>query len=406
VVFSGPGTAVITARSGASTATVSLTALQREFIGGASGSISSGMDATCGLLPLGKTFCFGVAPVIGIAKDTTCFGDIPEGDPRACTLIPLQIANNLQLSSLAVGDSVACGLDPQNRAFCWGDQSYGQVGNGISKAGTPSLPVPVRGPLGQAETFTKITAGHAHACGLNTAGIAYCWGLDSAYQLGGSDRIVANSSTPIPVHPSMAFTAIAAGRNHTCGVRSGDGAAVCWGNNLYGQLGRGTAGDSSDVPTPVVGNVAFTRISTLRDFTCALSTVGTIYCWGDNRSGRWAATTADSVPTPMQIPGTGYTSVSVGWNHACALNAAGGAVCWGSNAFAQLGNNVLSGGNSSTPITVAGALTFSAISTGSRTTCGLTATGAYCWGSTLYGAAGGQLQALKIGAPAKTATPQ
>jgi hypothetical protein len=121
VVFSAPGTAVITAASGTATATVSLAALKREFIGGGLGSIASGDDATCGLLPLGKTFCFGKAPVIGIAKDTVCFGDASKGKTVACTLIPMQIAGQLQLTSVAAGDNVACGLNAQGKAYCWGD---------------------------------------------------------------------------------------------------------------------------------------------------------------------------------------------------------------------------------------------------------------------------------------------
>lgn len=406
VVFSGPGTAVITARSGTATATVTLTALKREFIGGASGSIATGDDATCGLLPLGKTFCFGKAPVIGVAKDTTCFG-ASAGPATPCTLIPLQIAGQLQLTLVAAGDNVACGLNAQGKAYCWGDNSFGQVGNGRATPGTSALPSAVTGPLTSAATFSKIAAGTNHVCALTAASVAYCWGADAAFQLGNGDGLRVNSSTPIPVGGGTSFSAIAAGRAHTCAIRSGDGVAMCWGDNARGQLGRGTFGDSLDAPAPVLGGVAFSQISAKGDFTCALSTTGSIYCWGDDRRGQTgqAPDSLGMTTTPAAIAGAGFATLSAGWSHACALTGAGGAMCWGDNTFGQLGNGTWNSNLNTVPTAVAG-LTFSAISAGSRSTCAVATDGAYCWGSSVYGATGSQVQALKVLTPSKTATPQ
>jgi alpha-tubulin suppressor-like RCC1 family protein len=246
-------------------------------------------------------------------------------------------------------------------------------------------------------------------CALTSTGAAYCWGADSSYQLGTGDNLKINSSTPIPVARGLiSFSAIAAGRSHTCGIRSGDGAALCWGDNKNGQLGRGTI-DSipHDDALPVAGGVAFSQISTKGDFTCGLATAGTIYCWGIDSVGQTGqipdATFA--TPTPAQVSGTGFTTVSVGWSHACALTGAGAAKCWGDDTYEQLGNGLTIGGGPA-PSDVAGALSFSAISAGSRSTCAVAADGAYCWGSSVYGATGNQLQALKVWAPSKTATPQ
>jgi alpha-tubulin suppressor-like RCC1 family protein len=406
VVFSGPGTAVITARSGTATATVSLTAQRREFVGASTGSIVSGQDATCGLLPLGKTFCFGVAPVIGVAKDTSCFGDTG-GSPSPCTLIPLQIAGQLQLTTLTAGDNVACGLDAQNRAYCWGDNSAGQIGNGVAAPGTSSLPHLVTGPRSAVATFTKIAAGRNHVCALSSTGVAYCWGADASNQLGNGDGLAINSSTPIPVGGGFTYSAIAAGRAHSCGIRSADGVAVCWGSNARGQLGRGTIGSAADTPAPVSSTVAFSQISTKGDFTCALSTSGSIYCWGANFAGETGQTpdTTFSTPVPTAISGSGYSAVTAGWSHACALSGSAAASCWGANAFGQLGNGTWNTSANPTPSAING-FTFSAISAGSRSTCAVAADGAYCWGSSVYGATGNQIQALKVLAPSKTATPQ
>jgi hypothetical protein len=215
VVFTAPGAATITATSDGATATVDVTALARQFIGGSSAALSSGLDATCGLLPLGRAFCFGRAPILGLARDTLCFGRFGEwdGGPAACALEPLPIAPSVQFTTLAMGDSVACGLSAGGSTYCWGDQTYGQIGNGVSADGTPALPTVVGG----GHTFTQIAAGGAHACGIASDG-AWCWGKDEAFQLGGGDVLAVNSSTPIPVRQGVTFVSITAGRDNTCGL--------------------------------------------------------------------------------------------------------------------------------------------------------------------------------------------
>jgi alpha-tubulin suppressor-like RCC1 family protein len=415
VVFTAAGTATITATTGTSTANVSLTALARDFVGGSALALATGQDATCGLAPLGRTFCFGKAPLIGIARDTLCFDQSASGASTAspCTLVGLQIASSVQLTALAVGDSVACGIATGGSLYCWGDQTYGAVGNGVSKPGTSALPVPVTGPLAQAATFTQVIAGSAHACGLVAGGQAYCWGKDASLQLGGGDGIIANSSTPIPIFPSYGYTfrALAAGRGHTCGIRS-DGATLCWGDNVRGQLGRGTFGDTTDTPVRIVGDPGFTQISARGDNTCGITAGGTLYCWGANESGQTGQPSSPRVTVPTQVAGAGYTYVTVGgldssqtFNavaHACALQGTN-AVCWGSNVYGQLGRSGLTSVGTSTPAAVAGGHAFTAITAGTRTVCASAADGVYCWGSSIFGATGSQVQALAITTPTRVA---
>jgi alpha-tubulin suppressor-like RCC1 family protein len=410
VTFNAPGSATITARSGDAVGTVTLTALAREFIGGGQNTISSGLDATCGLLPLGRTYCFGRAPLIGVSRDTTCFDN--NSNPRVgCTLIPLQIAGQLQFTAISVGDSVACGLNAQGRAYCWGGNKYGQIGGGISVAGTSLLPTPVTGPLNAALTFSQITAGTVHACGLISTGAAYCWGQDSTFQLGGGDNFIVNSTTPIPVAGNGSYRQIVAGRGHTCAIRSGDNAAVCWGDNSVGQLGLGAIGPALDVPM-IVSSLSFVQLSARGDNTCGVVAGGSLYCWGANQSGQTGqAASLLPVVTPTRVAGGGYTAVSVGGtdfsngtaSHACAL-AAGTVLCWGANNFAQLGRGSI-GDPSSVP-TAVGTRTYNAITAGTRTSCATAADGMYCWGSAILGAAGNQIQALTVGSPQRVAPPQ
>ncbi|HEX7981629.1 MAG TPA: Ig-like domain-containing protein [Gemmatimonadaceae bacterium] len=415
VVFTAPGTAIITATSGPASANVTLTALPRDFIGGSSFALATGQDATCGLAPLGRTFCFGKAPLIGVARDTVCFDQSASGASSSapCTLIGLQIAASVQFTALAVGDAVACGVVAGGSLYCWGDQTYGAVGNGVSKPGTSALPVPVTGPLTQAATFTQVIAGSSHVCALTTGGQAYCWGKDISLQLGGGDSSRTNASTPIPVYPNYEFTfrALAAGRGHTCGIRS-DGVTLCWGDNFSGQLGRGTFGDTTDAPVAIVGDPGFTQISARGDNTCGITAAGALYCWGANESGQTGQAPSLRVTVPTQVAGAGYTAVAVGGRdatetfgaigHVCALQGSA-AVCWGSNVYGQLGRGGLTSVASSSPAPVAGGHAFTSITAGTRTACGMAADGVYCWGSTIFGATGNQIQAVGITTPRRVA---
>jgi len=304
---------------------------------------------------------------------------------------------------VALGDSVACGLAAGGAVYCWGDQTYGQVGNGIAQKGTPALPSRVTGPLAAAATFTQVAAGATHACGLIANGSALCWGRDSTYQLGGGDNFAINSSTPIPAAPGRTFKAITAGRGHTCGLTT-TGAAVCWGDNGKGQLGRGTVGGTSDVAQAVTGSIVFTQLSTYRDNTCGVATGGTVYCWGANDSSQTGQAPSAAIATPSAVTGTGYTYVAVGGNHACALTATG-ISCWGANSYGQLGRGTLSGATP-TPAPVSGTRTYSALSAGARTSCAVAVDGAYCWGSSVYGATGSQVQAITVPIPTRTEPPQ
>jgi alpha-tubulin suppressor-like RCC1 family protein len=94
--------------------------------------------------------------------------------------------------------------------------------------------------------LSDVTPGAAHSCALDDEGRAFCWGDNSAGQLGlpPGDAELA----PVATHPSLRFRSLGLGGRFTCGVTLDD-AVLCWGDNALGQLGR--AGESSHEPTPV-----------------------------------------------------------------------------------------------------------------------------------------------------------
>jgi alpha-tubulin suppressor-like RCC1 family protein len=406
VLFTRTGQVRVDVIAAGKTIPVNATMQPRDFVAAVALSapagaltIGAGGDATCGLLPLGRGYCFGRGTLLGAARDTSCFDDRTNGRVP-CTLVPLPIAGKLTLTSISVGETVACGTATDGRAYCWGNQESGQLGNGNSTGGTSQAPSLVAGT-----PFSRVTAGGRHACGIfgGPPGLAYCWGNDSLSQLGNSDGLPLNSSTPVPVGGGLTFTQIAAGRFHTCGLRA-DGTAYCWGDNTRGQVGAGPIGPN-DFPTQVPGR--YTQITTGALHTCALTNTGGVYCWGANEWGQLGLDNTDDAFDPQAVaPGLAFRSISAGGAATCGVTTAGAAYCWGRNDYGQIGNGVV-GGSVLAPTPVAGGHTdFVTITVGTRHACAVAPDGAYCWGSNVLGALGNELQAIIQTAPTKTAVPR
>jgi hypothetical protein len=192
------------------------------------------------------------------------------------------------------GDGFSCAITADSDAYCWGLNTAGQLGDGTTI--DRSSPVAVSG--GMRFLSSTIAVGAGHACALVSDGSAYCWGRNDFGQLG--DGTTVSRSTPVTVSGGIHFTSLAAGGQHTCGVTSA-GAAYCWGANVYGQLGSGAVFPSSATPVKVAGSNVFASISAGGGHTCALTTTSVAYCWGLNADGQLGDGTRvnRSVPTPV-----------------------------------------------------------------------------------------------------------
>jgi alpha-tubulin suppressor-like RCC1 family protein len=183
------------------------------------------------------------------------------------------------------------------------------------------------------EDFVSITAGSHHTCATRNNGNTYCWGLNNVGQVGTSSSATCSGVACVN-RPRFVMTAskVDAGHDHTCALDA-SGAAHCWGNSNYGQLGNGNYGYQTQ-PIPVAGGRVFTSISAGQYSTCGTSTAG-MFCWGVIMNG-WSG-----VPLPSLVFAfNGYQNVNVGYNHACAIYVVGSwreADCWGNNAYGQVG---------------------------------------------------------------------
>lgn len=229
--------------------------------------------------------------------------------------------------------------------------------------GMPGVPGPV-----PAEASTSVTpmlsSFGGHTCMLLEDSTVRCWGVNARGQLG--DGTTTFRTMPVTVvlseaeggGPLTGVIAISAGTDHTCALVH-DGTVRCWGWNVQGQLGIGTAGPETDSahPVPVVRSVAegggqltgVTAIAAGAGHTCALIDDETVRCWGNNGSGQLgdgsttrrtnpvtvlASGTADSSPVDL----TAVTAISAGVWHTCALMTDATVRCWGSNENGQLGD--------------------------------------------------------------------
>jgi alpha-tubulin suppressor-like RCC1 family protein len=284
------------------------------------------------------------------------------------------------LASLAAGSYHTCGLTAGGAAYCWGSDSAGQLGDGTTTS--RSTPTPVVGGL----VFASLTAGISHTCGLTTAGAAYCWGDNVDGDVG--DGTTTAHPTPTPVTGGPVFANLTAGFLYTCGLTTA-GAAYCWGNNSNGELGDGTT-TSHPTPTPVAGAFVFTSLTAAGSHTCGLIAGGAAYCWGYNQSGVLAVgTLTNPILTPKPVVGgLVFASLMPTSNFTCGLTTGGVAYCWGANEKGELGDG-LGTYEATTPTKIASILVFASLWPGGDHNCGLTAGGvAYCWGDNDYGEVG------------------
>ena len=244
-------------------------------------------------------------------------------------------------------------------------------------------------PSGEAPALSAVSLGTEHGCGLSTEGRAYCWGSNRLGQLGNDDPSSDRRSDAVRVATGETFVALSAGANHTCGVtRSGE--TLCWGLNLTGELGQAIVANDcggfpcSRRPVRVESRVRFDTVSAGFGHTCALSG-DRAFCWGRNDRGQLGSARAsdecDGVacnPSPVRVSGLGgFASISAGGDHTCGM-AGGVAYCWGSNQYGQLGVETRVPA-SARPLRVAERLV--AIEARGIRTCGRTDRGQrVCWG--------------------------
>lgn len=330
------------------------------------GAITAGWQHTCAILA-GAAKCWG----------RNVFGQLGDGtdkDERARPVAVSGLESGVQ--AIAAGTFHSCAVAGDGGVQCWGDDEHGQLGDGTKTSRpTPAL------VSGLASAAQSVAAGGAHTCALLSSGAVMCWGDNDYGQLGdGTNR---DHSRPVAVSGlSSGVEAITAGDDHSCALIS-TGGVECWGDNRYGQLGDGTKTERSQ-PVAVSGLSSGVRaIAAGAVHTCALLSTRVV-CWGLNGLGELGDGTKTQRSTPVAVSGlsTGVQSIAAGPDsyHTCAILTAGSVSCWGDNDHGQLGDGTTI--DRSTPVAVSGLATgVQATAAGDSHTCALLNTGGFkCFG--------------------------
>lgn len=352
------------------------------------GTPLAGWLNSCVLRDDGTTWCWGRG-----ASGQLGTGTVPVAQQSPVEATALAGYTQLTLGGDNNGGH-SCGLNPAGQAFCWGINTWGQLGNGSQ--GASLVPVPVSG----GRTFSRIVAGRSTTCALDAAGDAWCWGINN----GGHGTSVNFLPEPTQVVLAPAFVSLAMAGQVVCGLTA-TGEVWCWGRSSTGQLGDGVSGQSNK-PTPakVVGNHIFTRLTGGLSF-CGLKSDNSAWCWGENTHGQVGdgSQVHRSAPVPVSTA-LRFSEIAGGESGTCALAMDQTAHCWGLRSlvanFGTPGGFFLT-----TPTAVPGGRTFTGLAVGFGHACARGSDAIWCWGSNPSGELGSGLLNAVGAPPAKVVFP-
>ena len=319
-------------------------------------------------------------------------------DPALKTILSYMLADEgLQKVQIKAGRSHSCTLLMNSHVTCWGENTYGQLGN--ASVSPSSIPVYVRGIT----NATSIATGALHSCALISDGTIECWGNNQTGNLGNGST--AHSAIPVSVTGINNAIAIDAADGSSCALLS-SGEINCWGSNGFGELGNGTRGLRTFETSPVTvsGINTATAIAVAGRTTCASLAGGEVKCWGMNDFGQLGNGSSQTLyeTTPVTVSGiNNATAVAAGFAHACALLSTGQVKCWGYNDNGQIGNDHVMFARewevyfpedlgtyiySNLPVTVNTITNATAITVGSHYSCARLVDGKIkCWGANEFG---------------------
>jgi alpha-tubulin suppressor-like RCC1 family protein len=309
-------------------------------------AVSTTGDTGCALLSGGTVKCWGDNGTGELGDGTTT------NSPT-----PVAVTGLTGVTAFSAG---GCALLSGGGMQCWGNNISGQLGIGTMSgpeqcglAGPCSMtPVTVKGLT----DATALSTGDAN-CAVLSGGTVQCWGDNTYGEVGDGTNTGPEScapqgpcsTSPVAVTGLTGATAVSGSGGSICALVSG-GAVQCWGFNNHGQLGNGTMTNSS-TPVMASGLTGATAVSVGGDTACAIVAGGAVMCWGDNQDGELGNGTATDSSTPVVISGlTDATAISFGFDPACAIVSGGAVKCWGDNTYGELGNGTMT--NSSTPVEV------------------------------------------------------
>ena len=262
-------------------------------------AMATGLEHSCALHQNGTISCWGANWDGQLGNNTE--------EPSS---VPVAVEGISDATAISAGGGHSCALHQNGNISCWGRNDYGQLGNntGGTEYDRSSAPVAVEG----ISDATAISTGGGHSCAIHQNSTISCWGNNYYGQLGNGTGAIGNKSlVPVKVNGISDAVAISAGGIHSCALHQ-NGNISCWGRNDYGQLGNNTGGteyDRSSAPVAVEGISDATAISTGGGHSCAIHQNGKISCWGGNHFGQLGNGTGGGIgddhnPLPARVKDT------------------------------------------------------------------------------------------------------
>jgi alpha-tubulin suppressor-like RCC1 family protein len=336
--------------------------------------------------------CGGSTAGVGASSGGSSGGASSGGGSSGSGGTSTSVAGSTPTTALSVSVDHACATRAADGAtYCWGDNSWGQVGDGTqTNRLAPTSVTPAR--------FLQLAVGGTHTCGLLQDRTVQCWGMDVYGSVGtGTTSAVRCSDNepcvqkPVAVVGLTDVAQITAGTEHSCAL-TGDGAVWCWGDNRLGAVVGVPTDNYTAKPTPTKLALGPARaVAAGGNWSCAVLLAGTVSCWGNdpwNQNPTSASKLPITVGNVAAVAGLDHVSeLALGRGFACARLDDGTARCWGSNAEGQLGDGSTTA--SAVPVVVAGVSDVAHVAVGETHACALLVDGrVLCWGDNAHGALG------------------
>ncbi len=348
---------------------------------------TAGYFHTCGLTPAGRAYCWG----------GNTWGTLGDGSTTASNR-PVAVSGGPRFKAIESGSGHTCGVTDSGQVYCWGLNDEGQAGDDwVNRAIVEPHLLPGN------QFWVEVSAGHDHSCALTNEGAAWCWGDNVTGHLGSGDTFN-RSFQPVRVASPVSFTTVVAGYYQSCALAD-SGRMYCWGRNDQGQIGDGT-NQNRFTPVAVAGDLRFRALGGGDAFMCGITTDGSTWCWGSNRTGELGEPTLPSQTAPVEVEGLpelrkiygagGAFTLRSAEAFGCGLTPSGEAWCWGGSIRGGLWEGATGG-----PVRVEPSIRFRNLALGAEHLCGVTTDGwAFCGGGNYAGQLGdgtGQDRAAMVG---------
>lgn len=268
----------------------------------------------------------------------------PEYEPDAAptekiTVQPAQIASGTTAFRVA--------LDKDGKAWCWGDNSYGQIGNGEETTTAYDATAFTPQAAQTDARFVSVSAGDYHTLAIDKDGGLWGWGtFDSPT----SESIWGEETFTTPQRLLTGKQCVYAEAGDSCSfIIDTAGKLWAWGENNGGRLGDGTKNDA-DTPIWVVTDKRFVSVSSCFSVTYGIDTDGHLWGWGSSSYGFGDGTTRTHLTPVAIMPEKKFAQISTNHSRTYALDENGNLWGWGANAKGQLGDGTKETQTAAVPI--------------------------------------------------------